>query len=177
MGLTYTAKNQYSIYYITLTVHQWVDVFTRKEYVDIFLESVRFCQKEKGLKVFAWVVMTNHIHMIVKSEGKALSDIIRDLKKFTSAKIVQAIRANGRESRKNWMLWLFNKDNKIWFWEEGYHAEEILTRPFFETKLNYIHLNPVRAGIVEKEEEYFLSSCGDYYGTKKGLLELAMLED
>jgi len=64
------------------------------------------------------------------------------------------------------------KDNKIWFWEEGYHGEEIFSQAFFESKLNYIHLNPVRAGLVEKEEEYLYSSCGDYYGTRKGAIEL-----
>jgi putative transposase len=80
--------------------------------------------------------------------------------------------ANDKESRKRWLLWLLKKDDNIWFWEEGYHGEEIWSREFFESKLNYIHLNPVIAGIVEKEEEYLLSSCGDYYGTRKGDLDL-----
>ena len=75
------------------------------------------------------------------------------------------------------MLWLFRKENKIWFWEEGYHGEEITSESFFNTKLNYIHLNPVRAGIVEKEEEYLLSSCADYYGTRKGFIDLEALEE
>ena len=71
------------------------------------------------------------------------------------------------------MLWLLKKDDHVWFWEEGYHGEEITTKAFFDTKANYIHLNPVRAGFIEKEEEYLYSSCGDFYGTRKGLLELA----
>jgi len=75
------------------------------------------------------------------------------------------------------LLWLFRKENKIWFWEEGYHGEEITSESFFNTKLNYIHLNPVRAGIVEKEEEYLLSSCADYYGTRKGFIDLEALEE
>ncbi|HYG40272.1 MAG TPA: hypothetical protein VD908_16705 [Cytophagales bacterium] len=72
---------------------------------------------------------------------------------------------------------MFRKENKIWFWEEGYHGEEITSESFFNTKLNYIHLNPVRAGIVEKEEEYLLSSCADYYGTRKGFIDLEALEE
>jgi len=63
--------------------------------------------------------------MIVGSEQNKLSDIIRDFKKFTSTKIVQAISDNERESRKRWLLWLLKKEDKVWFWEEGYHAEEI----------------------------------------------------
>ena len=70
------------------------------------------------------------------------------------------------------MLWLLKKEDHIWFWEEGYHGEEIRSREFFNSKVNYIHLNPVRAGIVEKEEDYILSSCCDFYGSRKGLLEL-----
>jgi putative transposase len=177
MGLTYTIKDQQGVHFVTFTVHQWADVFTRKDYTVIFLESIKFCQRKKGLKVFGWVVMSNHVHRIISSEVKGLSDIIRDIKKYTSSKIVQAIKTNNRESRKNWLLWLFNRDGKLWFWEEGYHAELIETLAFFQTKLNYIHLNPVRAGIVEKEEEYLYSSCADYHSTRIGYLKLDAFED
>ena len=118
--------------------------------------------------------MSNHIHLIIQSEKTPLSDIIRDFKKYTATRIVSAIENNKRESRRDWLLWLFHKENKIWFWEEGYHGEEIKTKDFFETKKNYIHLNPVRSGVVEKEEEYIMSSCGDYYGNRKGILELSV---
>jgi putative transposase len=158
---------------VTCTVHQWVDVFTRKVYIDILLESLKYCQKNKGLEIYAWVIMSNHCHFILRSNGSKLSDIIRDFKKHTAKKIVKAIEDNDLESRKRWMLWLLKKDDHIWFWEEGYHGEEIFTEEFFNSKLNYIHLNPVRAGLVEKEEEYVYSSCGDFYGTRKGALELA----
>jgi REP element-mobilizing transposase RayT len=116
--------------------------------------------------------MTNHIHLIISSDGEKLSDIIRDFKKYTSSKLIESIENNSVESRKNWLLWLLKKDSKIWFWEEGYHGEEIFTKDFFTTKLDYIHQNPVRAGFVEKEEEYLYSSCGDYYGVRKGKLEI-----
>lgn len=174
MALAYTIKDQFGLYFVTFTVHQWVDVFTRKDYANIIIDSLKFCQKEKGLKIYAWVIMSNHIHLIIQSDKIPLSDIIRDFKKYTATQIVKAIENNKRESRKNWLLWLFNKEGKIWFGEDGYHGEEINTKDFFETKLKYIHLNPVRAGIVEKEEEYLWSSCADYYGNRKGMLELAV---
>ena len=176
MALTYTIKDQKGIYFVTFSVHQWVDVFTRKDYSQILLNSIKFCQKEKGLKVYAWVIMSNHVHLIIGSRDKALSDIIRDFKKYTASKIYEAIKTNPKESRRNWLLWLLRKEDKLWFWQEGYHGEEITSKAFFDTKLNYIHLNPVRAGIIEKEEEYLLSSCSDYYGNRKGLLDLTMLE-
>jgi REP element-mobilizing transposase RayT len=123
-----------------------------------FLDSLRYCQENKGLEIYAWVIMSNHCHFILRSNGHNLSDVIRDFKKYTAKKVVQAIKDNIYESRKKWLLWLFKKDDHIWFWEEGYHGEEINSRNFFDTKANYIHLNPVRAGLVEKEEEY-LNIC------------------
>ncbi|WP_316770030.1 REP-associated tyrosine transposase [Pedobacter frigiditerrae] len=172
MGLTYTIKNQEGQYFITCTVHQWADVFTRELYKEILLDSIRHCQKHKGLQVYGWVLMSNHIHMIISSNKNKLSDIVRDFKKYTATKIVEAISNNASESRRGWLLWLLVKDEEISFWQDGYHGEEIFTTAFFETKLNYIHLNPVRAGLVEKEEEYLYSSCGDSYGIRKGQLDL-----
>jgi putative transposase len=175
MAYEYRIKDQQAVYFITSTVHQWVDVFTRQDYVQIVIDSLKFCQKEKGLKIYAWVIMSNHIHLIIQSEKNHLSDILRDFKKYTSTQIIRAIENNSKESRKKWLLWLLKKDNKIWFWEEGYHGEEIYSEDFFMTKLKYMHLNPVMAGIVLKEEEYLNSSCGDFYGTRIGPLALEKL--
>jgi REP element-mobilizing transposase RayT len=175
MAYEYRIKDQHAVYFITSTVHQWADVFARQDYVNILIESLKYCQKEKGLKIYGWVIMSNHIYLIVQSDKIQLSDIIRDLKKFTATRIIKAIENNLKESRKKWLLWLLKKEEKVWFWEEGYHGEEIYSESFFKTKLDYIHLNPVRAGIVEKQEEYVNSSCGDYYGTRKGSIELAEL--
>jgi putative transposase len=172
MGSAYRIYDQQGVYYITCTVHQWVDVFTRKTYIDILLNSLRYCQKEKGLEIYSWVIMSNHCHLIVSSQKNNLCDIIRDFKKFTAKEIVSCIENNTYESRKSWLLWLLKKDGHIWFWEEGYHAKEIVTKEFFLNKQDYIHLNPVRAGLVEKEEEYSWSSCADSYGMRKGALEI-----
>ena len=173
MASAYSIKNQEGVHFVTFTVHQWVDVFTRQCYVDILLESIKFCQENKGLQVYAWVAMSNHCHLIISSNKTPLSDIIRDLKKHTSKTIIESITENEKESRKRWILWLLKKDDHIWFWEEGYHGEEVFSQAFFDSKLNYIHMNPVRAGLVEKEEEYLNSSCADYYGIRKGKLVLA----
>ena len=175
MAFSYSIKDQEALHFVTFTVHQWVDVFTRKDYVDKLVESITYCQKAKGLKVYAWVIMTNHCHFILSSDKVPLSDIIRDLKKIISKEIVKAIESNPFESRKRWLLWLLKKDGHIWFWDEGYHGEEIFSTAFLETKINYIHQNPVRAGIVEKEEEYVNSSCGEFYGIRKSKIELAPL--
>ena len=173
MGFAYKITDQQGIYFITATVVQWIDVFTRKEYKDIVIGSLEFCRKKKGLNIFGWVIMSNHLHAIVScGEGFELSDTLRDFKKFTSTQITEAIENNPKESRKNWLVWLLKNKEGITFWQEGNHPEEIRTMDFFRQKLNYIHQNPVRSGIVEKEEEYIYSSARDFYD-KKGLLELS----
>ncbi|MBN7810286.1 transposase [Algoriphagus sp. H41] len=172
MGKEYAAKDRGAVHFVTFTVHQWVDVFTRKAYVEVFLESLRYCQKNKGLEIFAWVIMSNHCHLILRAKDENLPDVIRDFRKFTAKKIFKAIQENPQESRKKWLEMTLTFENQIWFWEKGYHGEEIYSRSFFETKVNYIHENPVRAGIVEKPEEYLLSSAGDFFGVRAGALDL-----
>lgn len=173
MSFTYRIYNQQGVYFVTFTVHQWIDVFTRNEYREIIIESLKYCQQNKGLLIFSWVLMSNHLHMIIGTKQNNLSDIIRDFKKYTSHQIYMCIQENKYESRKRWMLWLLKKDDQIIFWQEGYHAEEIFSEEFYLVKEKYIHMNPVRARVVEKEEEYLYSSCADRYGVRKGLIELA----
>ena len=80
------------MYFVTFAVIEWIDVFTRQEYRDLLLDSLRYCQKEKGLEIYAWCIMSNHIHLIVGKEKEAkIEEIVRDFKKFTSVKICRAI--------------------------------------------------------------------------------------
>ncbi|MCU0334745.1 MAG: hypothetical protein MUF62_06800 [Chitinophagaceae bacterium] len=78
--------------------------------------------------------------------------------------------ANKRESRKEWLSLVLQHRGHIWFWEEGYHGEAIYTDDFFLSKLNYLHQNPVRAGLVEYPEHYLHSSAADYVGLRQGRL-------
>jgi len=93
------SKQRRNLLHIFATVG-WVDVFTRQIYRDIFLDSIRYCQKEKGLEVFSWCIMSNHVHMIIRSNVADLSGTIRDLKKYTSKKCIEIIH-NENESRRD----------------------------------------------------------------------------
>ena len=99
MTTGYQIKEQDALYYLTLQVVDWVDVFTRQCYRDIVVDSMRYCQLNKNLQVFAYVIMSNHIHLIANSATGELSATLRDFKKFTSKAILQQI-AEGRESRR-----------------------------------------------------------------------------
>jgi len=173
MGFAYTIKDQQALHFVTFTVHQWVDVFTRQQYVDILLDNLACCQENKGLELYVWVVMSNHSHLILSARDGNLSDIIRDFKKFTAKAIYKAIEQNPNESRKEWLLKVLNYQGRIWFWEEGYHGEEIYSLEFFDSKLNYIHQNPVRADIVKKEEKYLNSRAGAIDGNRESRIQLA----
>ena len=171
-------RNIYRPHFITFSVVEWVDVFSRKFYADIFIDSVKFCQKEKGLILSSWCLMTNHVHMIASAQENNLSEILRDLKKFTSRKIVNAIIDNERESRKQWMYPIFRKhglnnrrNEKYQFWQQNNHPLEIFSPEFTKEKLMYIHNNPVKAGFVSRPEDYRYSSAKNYvYGNDHGLI-------
>jgi REP element-mobilizing transposase RayT len=141
------------------------------------------CIDQKGLVVHAWVIMTNHVHLIIskKEPAKKIESILGDLKKFTSLKIIQAIESNPKESRKEWMVRAFRKagksnpNNKEYqFWQQDNHPIELVTNEMIEQRLEYIHQNPVEAGFVSHAEDYLYSSAADYAG-EKGLLKIELL--
>ena len=161
-----------------MTIVDWVDIFTRKNMRDIIINSLRYCIKEKGLNVYAYCIMSNHIHLIVNSnEPFQLKDTIRDFKKFTSKSIITDI-LNRVESRREWMLSIFKKaglndpKNKTYkVWQTGSHALELFSEKFTWEKVNYIHQNPVRAGLVERQEDWLYSSAPNYADKELILLE------
>ena len=153
MGRKYAIRDQSKFYFVTFTVVNWIDLFIRDEYRQVFLESVRYCQREKGLEVGAWCMMTSHVHMILGTKGEnKLEDIIRDLKSFTSRHIRKAIEAHSGESRKEWMLWMMQRAGKrksnnkdFQFWLQHNHPIELNSNKVIDQRLNYIHENPVVA--------------------------------
>ena len=170
------------LYFTTSTVIDWVDIFTRVSYRHIVVDSLAYCQKAKGLKIYAWVLMSNHLHMVVSTEAKqAIGDILRDFKKFTNKKILKTLKEDEHESRRMWMRNGSGpagaNDKRITnyrFWQEGNHVEDIYTSEFLWQKIGYIHQNPVKAEIVARPEDYLYSSGRDYAG-EKGLLEVEVI--
>ncbi len=175
MNEGYKIHDQSKPHFITTTVVDWIDVFTRKGYRDCLIASMDYCIQHKGMVVFAYVIMSNHIHMVVQAKDDNLSDLIRDFKKHTAKAILHLIQTEP-ESRKEWMLNRFrnaasshSRNKEFQFWKYGNHPEEIFTEKFLWSKIHYIHLNPVRAGIVEKASEYVYFSASNYV-TEKGIL-------
>ena len=154
----------------------WVDVFTRNEYKNILVENLEYCQIHKGLEIFAWCIMTNHLHMVIRAnEGFRLQNILRDYKKFTSKAIIQAITENIQESRKEWLLQHFKTPEGYRFWRGDNKPIELWSNKVIDEKIDYIHQNPVEEGIVFRAEDYLYSSAADYAG-EKGLLDVIVIK-
>ena len=175
--------NQQGLHFVTFTVVGWIDIFTRKEYKDVVIESLRYCQLNKGLLIYSYVIMSNHSHMIIQAdEGYNLSDIIRDFKKYVAKTIIDSLMINTHESRRKWILNLFkhfaknNKNNEIYqFWQRNNKPIELVNPKWINQKINYIHQNPVKAGLVEEAHHYLYSSASNYIG-EKGILDVIVLD-
>jgi REP element-mobilizing transposase RayT len=167
MSTGYKISDKEGLYYLTFQIVAWVDIFTRKVYRDIVIDSLQYCQKYKGLEIFAFVIMSNHIHLLARSQTGNLSGTIRDFKNYTSKKFVE-ILGDKQESRRDWMKVVFEyhgkfkKNQTFQIWTHENHAEHIYSQKFIEQKIEYIHNNPVKAGLVEKPEHYLYSSARNY---------------
>ena len=168
--------------FVTTTIVDWVDVFTRREYCDIIVDSLKHCSEKRGLQIYAWVLMTNHIHMIVGTDSHdiLLEDVVRDFKKYTSKAIIDAIRRNSMESRKEWLLKHFVVSRfvdkpKFRFWQEGFDRFDIYSTDVLHQKAWYIHQNPVKAGVVDEPYDYRYSSAPDYAGRMPMLVPLCLI--
>ena len=168
-GVKHTIKKNAS-YYLTLTVVNWVDVFTRKNHKKAVVDSLRYCIKNKGLNVYAWCLMSNHLHLVVNcDEPFQLSDVIRDFKRHIVKQVLFQIM-NEPESRREWLLREFkdaglnsarNKEYK--FWKVGNHAIELYSQAFVWEKINYIHNNPVEEMFVRNQADWIYSSASNYW--------------
>ena len=170
--MSYPIRDQQGLYFITFTVVSWVDVFTRPIYKDLVIDSLRYCQQRKGLELYAYCLMTNHLHLIARAaEGHELSAIVRDFKKFTARAVFREIEQLPTESRRQWLRWLLtqegerNPDNTHFqLWQQRSHGMELRNEEMVRQRLHYTHENPVRAGICYKAEDYVYSSASFYAG-------------
>ena len=167
-------------YFVTFQVIRWIDIFTRKKVRDEFIRNIRFCQKNKGLELYAYVIMSNHAHFIMRSSNDNLSGVIKDLKSYTSKAVIDILIVE-EQNKRDWIFPLLleagknNSRNKYHqFWTQDNHPVELYNNEIIMQKLNYIHQNPVRAGIVEKSEDYLLSSARNY-ADMEGILDVIKL--
>ena len=178
MSRNYKFHNPEGLYFVSFAVVGWLDVFTRNEYKDLIVESLEFCQQNKGMEIHSWCIMTNHVHLIFRSiENQKPELLLGDFKRFTSRSIIKAIQENSRESRKEFLLDYVKKEaakssntSNYQFWRHDNKPIELWSNEVIQQKIEYIHNNPVEEGFVFRPEDYKYSSASDYAG-EKGLLD------
>lgn len=140
------------IYYITFTIKRWYYLFDRHNRWNILLDSLKYCQQNKGIKIYAWVFMMNHIHLIIESSN--VSGFIRDFKKFTS----KEFKKNITETEPN-VLKIFIENGVYEFWNRTNMPKRIESEEFLQQKKNYIEQNPVRKNYVKNAQDWVYSSA------------------
>ena len=176
MRSRYQIINNSGVYFITSTIIEWIPVFTKREYFDIIVQSLSYCRQNKGLKLFAYVVMDNHVHFIASADK--LSQIVKDFKSFTAREIIKTAKIDGRK----WLLNQFEyykknykNDSEYQVWQEGFHPQMIMEEEVFRQKVEYTHNNPVKRGFVDQAEHWVYSSSRNYY-TGDGCIEIDLIE-
>ena len=152
----------------------------------MLIDNLKYCIAHKGLLLYGYIIMSNHIHAIiaVKEDTNGLSFFIRDFKSYTSKQLMKWMLSNYKESRRDWMSSIFehfalktHKNESFQIWTH-YNCPMVITQmDFFNQKLNYIHNNPVKAGIVRKPEDYIYSSASNYAGYKDNLIDVIVLDN
>lgn len=171
MSVKYKIRDQHGLNYLTCSVCGWVDLFSRTAYRDIILDSWKYCTRHKGLQVWGYVIMPNHLHFIASTVAPyRLEDVIRDFKAHTARKFLEYLHDKQQpESRREWLLYLFEyfargrkEKQRFQIWNHDNHPIELYSEKVVIQKLRYIYDNPVRAGFVSKPEDWLYSSASNY---------------
>lgn len=179
MSRKYKFREKDGAYFISFATVYWIDVFVRETYFAIIRDSLDYCRKNKGMEIFGYCIMPSHVHLIFRSAFGEPSALIRDFKGFTSKRIIQEIEDNPVESRKEWLLWMFErageKNSNVkqrQFWQQHNQPIEIWSAKVFWQKLNYVHMNPVKSGFVTDPVDWKYSSARNYGNDDQTVLEI-----
>ena len=157
---------QTKLYFCTNTVVEWQCIFKEEKYFQIVLNSMKHCQEHKGLVLYGYIIMLNHMHLVVSYKEKCdLSSIMRDFKRHTSKKIAEELEKDNQRL----FLYVFRHaaekrrhDIKYKIWQDDFHPEAIFSDKWLHEKLDYYHYNPVRKGYVERPEYWKYSSARNW---------------
>ena len=175
---------QYSIipecnyYFCTDTIWGWQSVLASEPFFQTMIDSLKYCRENNGLQIHGFVIMPNHVHTILSTEKKSLSSILRDYKRFTSNRISVLLRESNNKRLLNYFSTAekeITRGDECTIWQRGSRPSGLITKKFFQQKLNYIHLNPVRKGYVLAPEHWKYSSARNYILNDQSILEIDLI--
>ena len=182
MSRKYKFNDKNGVYFISFATVYWIDVFVRDCYFETMISALNYCRENKGMKIYGYCIMPSHVHLLFQIEEKNPSDVIRDLKTFTSKALLKQIAENPQESRKEWLLWMFRRAAKKYsyvkqyqFWQHHNQPIEIHSDKFFDEKLDYIHQNPVVGGFVSEPQDWKYSSAKNDWQLVDPVLDIDVL--
>ena len=162
-------KSQY-FYFVTTTAVGHAHLFKQDVIKRIIVDSLHHIRTTRGVKLFIFVIMPNHIHIIAQfSDDYPLADMTRDFKKSTARQIYRQFQAEGNAK----VLSLLQKEGRkvkqeYKVWEDGYDARDVFSKVFLQQKMDYIHHNPCQPQwkLAELPEQYLWSTAGFYLDGK-----------
>jgi REP element-mobilizing transposase RayT len=161
-------------HFVTCTVLNWTPLFTRPATTDIILEALIHRQQQEGWRLYGYVILENHLHMVIQSP--VLSSQLARFKSFTARRIIDYLEERGADQVLKQFSW-FRKEHKsdrvYQLWEEGSHPQLIDNDVVLRQKMDYIHYNPVKRGYVDLPEHWRYSSARNYAG-QEGLIPVFM---
>lgn len=170
-------------YVMTFNTVDWVDVFIRPVYKQIIVHSLNHFIDHKGLTIYAWCLMTNHLHLLAQAkDGAVIAEIEKEFKSFTAKKILEAIDTEP-DTRKKWMMDRFENFSNLLGFLKKFQVWQTCSSPAFidlskkdilVEYVEHIHANPVRDRIVDTDADYLYSSARDYSGMK-GLVQITKI--
>jgi REP element-mobilizing transposase RayT len=163
MRSRYRVNESQATYFVTSTVVAWLSVFTTAPRCDILIESLEYCRANKGLKLHAWVVLDNHLHLIACAPD--FPRVLADFKRHTAKRLIEQLEQENCEWLLNQFAYFRAKhktESQNQVWQEGYHPQSITTDEMMKQKLDYIHNNPVKGGLVTCAEHGRYSSAHEW---------------
>jgi putative transposase len=151
-------------YFVTSTIVDWIKIFSLKDFPEIIIDEIKFRREKKQLEIYGYVVMPDHIHMIISSEN--VPKVMRSFKSYTSKKILEKLKETNKKTILNKLRISkpdYKNQSEYQVWQEGFQPKMILGISEYRQKMNYIHYNPVVRGLVESPDEWQYSSYNFFF--------------
>lgn len=159
-------------HFVTCTVLHWLPLFTRQESVAILIECLKYLQTKDNLKLYAYVILENHLHMVLSSDD--LHKSMQSFKQYTAKQLLELLKKENATTLLEQLAFYkkaHHKEKSYQVWEEGYQPKLIQCEAMMQVKIDYIHNNPVKRGYVDDAIHWRYSSARDYNGMS-GLIEV-----
>jgi REP element-mobilizing transposase RayT len=145
--------------FITLNTKNRLPVFRKDEIKKVLCQAIDEARKSAGFLLFAYVIMLDHLHVIT-DQPKPISEVLRVLKGITARRVIDYLKErNYSASLAKLQHAVRDRNYRYSLWQTEKNVYPIFSEGLFMQKVNYIHNNPVQAGMVERAIDYRWSSA------------------